>query len=253
MTGDRPLDPDEVTCPTCGQPPAKVCRQPNGKPARAIHVTRRRAAERGEIEVPDATPTQTPRPRKTKNGGKPFDSTAASAAAKKSAQARRRRSAEVAAETERLRAEAEARALTAEAEKLADDAVRYAKDRAILRRHTLDAALKSATRLIEGLDGIQLVRLDDDGRPIMVAEEYEDREGRTKQRQVPDIRGAWSAANVERLAKVAASALNSLRLEEGKPTGITSDTAASGAADALGEQGVAELIAWAQENLPGAT
>lgn len=241
--GDR-LDPDEVQCPTCGTAPGAVCRQPSGRRARAIHRTRRRAADRGEITVPRATDTRHP-PK-----GGTFNSETATRAAKASAQARRRRSAEVAAQVEQRRVDAEAAALEAEAEKLAADATRYARDRANLTRKVLDAAVKSTERLIESLDGMERSDLDDDGvvvtRPV---EKWDAKAERTKIVETPVVKGWATADTIERLARSAAATLNSLRLEEGKPTGINRDDSAGRTAEVLGETGVGELITWAADNL----
>lgn len=248
MSDDRPLDPDEVRCPKCGADPGDVCRQPNGDRARTIHVLRRRAVD---DPPPAARPAKTPhRTRDKPPDSSTFTSETASAAARKSAQERRRRRAEAAAQVEAKREAAEREAIELEAERLARDAVQYDRDRAILRRHTLDAASKAYERLLEGLDGLQVVKLDEDGRPISRPVETVDRNGRQVVRNLPDVRGAYSSDTVERLAKIAASTLVSLRLEEDKPTGITRQTGDTGAADKLGEAGVAELIAWASENLP---
>lgn len=240
--GDR-LDPDEVQCPTCGMAPGAVCRQPSGRRARAIHRTRRRAADRGEITVPRATDTRHP-PK-----GGTFNSETATRAAKASAQARRRRSAEVAAQVEQRRADAEAAALEAEAEKLAADATRYARDRANLTRKVLDAAVKSTERLIESLDGMERSELDDDGRVVCTAVERPDRNGVPRQVEIPDVRGWATADTIERLARSAAATLNSLRLEEGKPTGINRDEGSGRTSEVLGETGVGELLTWAAGNL----
>jgi hypothetical protein len=245
-----PLDPDEVECPKCLAPPTVPCRQPNGHRSRTVHMARRHAAARGERTVPRANLTQRPAPKKRKAQGGTFNPETASAAARKSAQARKRRAAEAAAQIEAKREEAERIALENEAVKLAEDAVRYAKDRAIVRRQVLDAALKAHARLIESLEGLQVVKLDEDGRPELAAIELDeqDSEGRPKVRHVPDVRGAYSAATIERLAKVAASTLNGLRLEEGKATGIQGNDASTSAV--LGEAGVEELLEYARKNLP---
>ena len=238
MTPADRLDPDQVPCPRCGMGPGQVCRQPDGNRARAIHAARRRAAD-----APPANPTQ------TRHGGKRFDSASASAAARRSAQERRRRAAENAAAVEAARAQAEADALEAEAQQLAADATRYARDRAILRRKVLDAAQLATTRLVESLEGLERAQVDDDGRVVRTAVERPDRNGVPRQIEVPDMRGWASADTVERLARSASLTLNSLRLEEGKPTGIERHEGTGGTAATLGEAGVSELIAWAAGNL----
>lgn len=241
--GDR-LDPDQVQCPTCGVDPGAVCRQPSGRRARAIHRTRRRAADRGEVAVPRAKPKQT---RPGRSNLTPEDR---AKGARASAQARRRRAAEVAARVEQQRAEAEAAALEAEAAKLAEDATRYARDRATLTRKVLDAATGATNRLIESLDGIERPDLDDEGvvvtRPV---EKWDTKAERMRVIEVPLVRGWASADTIERLARSAAATLNSLRLEEGKPTGINRDEGSGRTAEVLGETGVGELLTWAADNL----
>lgn len=249
MTDPTPLDPDEVTCPRCTSGPGVPCRRPNGDKSPTIHVARRRNAAAG-ITGPSASSPRRSKIREKPAGASTFDSKSATAAAKKSAQTRARRKAELAAKREAARERLEAEALEAEAVKLAEDASRFSRDRAILRRQTLDAASLAYTRLIEGLEGLQRVAVDQDGRPEVVAQEYEDREGRRRNRMVPDVRGAYPSSTVERLAKVAASTLLSLRLEEGKPSGILENRQDGGAAEVLGSAGVDELLAWAGENLP---
>jgi hypothetical protein len=246
MDDPTPLDADEILCRRCESPAGVPCVTPSGARSRTVHIERRRDAAAGIVPQP-----KEPRGNARSTGRKsPATSEGRSKGGKASAQARRRRRAEAAAEIERQKEAALAAQIEAQAVRLAEDAARYASDRAILRRQTLDAAAKSYTRLIEGLDGLQRIECDKDGRPVKIAEEYEDREGRTKVRMVPDVRGAFPASHVERLAKIAASTLNSLRLEEGKPTGIHETQGGNGAADVLGQAGVEELVAWAAENLP---
>jgi hypothetical protein len=249
MTDPTPLDPDEVACPRCASGPGVPCRRPNGDKSPTIHVARRRNAAAG-IKAPPASSPREPKIREKPPGSSSFTKESAAAAARKSAQTRARRKAEAAAAREAARERLEREALEAEAQKLAEDAVRFSRDRAILRRQTLDAASLSYTRLIEGLEGLQRIQVDSDGRPVTVAEEYEDREGRTRTRMVADLRGAYPASVVERLAKVAASTLLSLRLEEGKPSGILENRQDTGAAEVLGAAGVDELLQWASSNLP---
>lgn len=210
---DTPLDPDQVPCPRCGARAGVACRQPSGERAKAIHVARRRAAN----PTPPA-PDRNRTPRGNNPNGPPMDARARGGRAAQ--QARRRRKAELAASVEAQRVAAETAALEAEAAKLAEDASRYARDRAVLRRHVLDGAALAYERLVESLTHIERVVLDDDGRPLTTPVERTDRAGNLRTEEVPDKRGAWSTDQVERLAKVAASALVSLRLEEGKPTGI---------------------------------
>ena len=235
----EPLDPDLAYCTRCKAEPGDVCRTPRGEQAASIHAERRRRAAAGldRVDRPRTGVTPPPADARSKGG-------------KATAQARRRRKAELAAETEQRRADLERAALEREADALAADAARYANDRAKLRRKVLDGASIAYDRLIESLEGLERVKVDDEGKPYTRAEEYEDRDGRTRQREVPDVRGAYSAATAERIAKVAASALVSLRLEEGKPTGIT-ELATGQASEVLGAAGVDELLAWAGANLPG--
>lgn len=251
--GDPPamtsLDPDQVACPTCHAAAGVPCHTPTGAKSRTIHVARRRLAANPDHDRPTTEQRKTPR-AKARPGQKPPPATRASRAkgGRKASQDRKRRRAEQAAaieaETERkLREEAHANAV-----RLAEDAVRFEKDRAILKRQTLDAAGAAATRLVEALAGLQIVKLDDEGRPLTRPVETTDRDGRPRITHVPDVRGAYSASTVERLAKVAASTLNSLRLEEGKPTAHTRN---SGDDDpALERASVEELIEWASANLP---
>lgn len=242
-----PLDPDEVVCPKCGSLPMEVCRRPSGDKAPTIHLARRRAAAAGEITPAD--PVQPPQRKKRRKPetSSTFDSDTASKAAKASAQARRRRAQEAAAAREAARERAEREAIEAEAVKLAEDAVRWEADRALVRRQVLDTTRKAFTRLDEGLDGLQRVIVDEEGRPETVTVERVDKDGRPRHVNVPDVRGAYSAETVERLAKVAASTLNNLRLEEGKATEIHGGT--SSVADVLGDTGTAELIAYAAKHL----
>lgn len=245
-----PLDPDQVACPKCGVAAGVPCRTPAGAKARTIHVARRRAAANPDHDRPTTERRPTRRKAKGRPGQKPPPATRASRAkgGQKASQDRKRRRAEQDAATEaetekQLREEAHANAV-----RLAEDAVRFANDRAILKRQTLDAATAAAARLLEALAGLQVVKLDDEQRPMTRPVEGTDRDGRRRITQVPDVRGAYSAATVERLAKVAASTLNSLRLEEGKPT---THTRTSGEADQVLEAAsVAELIEWAGANLP---
>lgn len=244
MTDDpTPLDPDQVACPRCGAGVAVPCHTPTGAKARTIHVERRRLAAAGGTKQ-----TQPPaNPGPTRRGKSPATPEGRSKGGRKSAQDRRRRRAEQeaaveAAQEEALREEAQRNAV-----RLAEDAVRFANDRAILRRQTLDAATRAAGRLLEALDGLQVVKLDEDGRPLTTPIERTDRDGRIRTIHVPDVRGAYSADTVERLAKVAASTLNSLRLEEGKPTGIQRN---EDAGVTLDQASVDELLSWASANLP---
>jgi hypothetical protein len=272
MTDATPLDPDEVRCRKCGSNPGEVCRYPNGDRARAVHAIRRRDAANGgtpaQPENDPQRPTIDDLPAKIREkaaGSSTFTSESASAAAKRSAQERRRRRAEAAAQVEAKREQAQREALEQEAEALARDAVRYDRDRALLKRQTLDAAGKAYTRLIDGLEHLRRPRgFDADGKPETdTIETYRIKEGKRERVLEADgtpatheevaIVGAYDAGTLERLAKIAASTLISLRLEEDKPTGITRDDGRETAADVLGAAGVDELLSWAKGNLPGAT
>lgn len=255
-----PLDPDEVTCPKCGAQAAEICRQPNGDPARTVHLLRRRLAA-GET----APPAKTPQPP-TRKGGKPkgsstFDSASASEAARKSAQTRRRRAAEAAAATEAKVVAAEAAAIDEQATKLAEDAVRFAKDRAIVKRQTLDATQLATTRLVEALTHLRRPRsFDQLGKPAV--EKLEafhtvkgvrlplfDADGDRVIDERPDLVGYYSVDQIAALAKAHAAILVSLRLEEGKATEISGSDGLD-VASVLGDAGVGDLVKWAEQNLP---
>lgn len=242
------LDPDEVVCPKCHALPNEVCRKPSGERAPSIHLARRRAAAAGQVTPADPAPPPQ-RPRRTKpEGSATFDSATASAAARKSAQERRRRANEAAAAVEAARETAQREAIEAEAVKLAEDAVAYQRDRALVRRQVLDTTRKAFERLQESLDGMETVKLDRDGRPETTVVERTDREGRPRNVTIPDVRGAFPAKTIESLAKVAASTLQNLRLEEGKATEIHGG--GTSPADVLGETGVDDLLRYAEAKLP---
>lgn len=246
MTEPTPLDPDEVACPRCKVAAHVPCQTAAGRKSRTIHLERRRAT----VEQPAAKRRQPPATRESRAKG-----------GKATGQARRRRRAEqdaaiAAAEEAALRERAEQNAA-----RMAADAVRYADDRALLRRQTLDAAARSTTRLLESLDNLRRPRgFDDDGKPTTVPVELFTTEKGIRRRVVEadgtpavreeiDVVGWYPADTVERLAKVAASTLNSLRLEEGKATGIE-ERRGPDPVEALGEAGVDELLEWAHRNLP---
>lgn len=243
MTTTEPLDPDQVPCRRCGSPAGEVCRQPDGSVARSIHVARRRDAAGGGDPVPDAKPKRTPRPGKSN-----LTDEARRKGAQKSAQERRRRKAELSAQVEARRAAAEQAAIDAEAQALAEDAARYAKDRAVLRRLTLTNAVKVSTRLEEHLDALKRVPVDEGGRVETIPVEHRTKDGIPYVVETADVRGWASVEDVERLAKAAAQTLNSVRLEEGKPTGIEEQRGGA-AADRLGDVGVADLIEYARRTL----
>jgi hypothetical protein len=250
MTDPTPLDPDQILCRRCESPAGVPCQTPTGARSRSIHVERRRDAAAGVIPQP-----KQPRDKRGSTSRKsPATPEGRAKGGQRAAQERRRRRSEAAAAVEAAREAAEREAIEREATKLAEDAVRYERDRAILRRQTLDAAGLAYDRLIEGLRGVQRINVDDEGKPQTRPEEYVDRHGDARVREVPDVRGAYPAATVERLAKIAASTLVSLRLEEEKPTGIVrSEGDGSSPAEILGRAGVEELLAWATDNLPRET
>lgn len=245
----QPLDPDEITCRTCDAAPGEVCRQPNGRKAREIHVQRRRDAAAGNR--PQPTDKREPR------GPSPATPEGRSKGGRRTAQERKRRASEIAAAVEEQRAQAEAAAIEEEARKLAEDASRYARDRAELRRLTLSNALKGAERLGEAIRDLRRVELDDEGKPKTTPVEVFDKEGMPVYDKAGDrvireeliVRGYVSARDVETLSKAAAQQLASVRLEEGKPTGILEQQGAGQTRDLLGEAGVRELIEFAAREL----
>jgi hypothetical protein len=259
MPTPPPLDADEVVCPHCQAGVAQVCRKPNGDRAEAVHVARRRLAAAGGTVKP------TKPARKRAPGKSPATAEGRSKGGKAAAQARRRRRAEINARAEQMKADALKAAEEQAAANLADDAIRYDTDRAILRRHVLDAAALATARLVEGLAHTRRPRgFDDEGLPAVkgvevfrvekgVRRRVVDADGTPAVEEVVDMVGWWGTSDVERLGKIAAQALVSLRLEEGKPTGITETQGNGGAtAEILGEAGVDDLVAWATRNLrPG--
>lgn len=217
MTDPTPLDPDEVDCPRCEAPAGAVCVTPGGAKSRTVHVERRRLAARG------GTPPSPPRHerRSTRKPTPPSDE-ARSRGGKATAQARRRRKAELAAKVEAAREKAEADALEAEAVRLAEDAARYDRDRAIVKRQTLDAAHKIGERLLDAVDHVaRPAGYDEQGVPRTKPVEFTDKDGNVHVEEVLDRVGYWSVGQIVDLGKAASVALNALRLEEGKATGIT--------------------------------
>lgn len=250
-----PLDADEVACPksTCLADPGIPCRTPSGKKAARIHPERLRLAAAGGIHDHDQANDKrgTGTPRKS-----PGTKASRSKGGKAAAQARRRRRSEIEARAEQLRVEEERKAAEAEAQRLAEDAIRYSKDRALVKRNLLDVTLRSSEALLEAIRDRKRVVLDEEGRarttPVEVFDDYgvRVRHPETEEpitREVVDVRGYVSAADLDRLAKVLASSVTTLRLEEGKATGITEER--TGGAAALGDEGVAKLIEYAQANL----
>lgn len=255
MPADR-LDPDQVECPTCQAPPGSVCRYPSGRKSRTIHHARRRAA--ADAGTP-AQPDTPPRKRKAPPNAGKLTAEDRAKGGKAAQEARRRRKEAIAAKA----AEAEAAALAERGEKLAADAARYAEDRAALRRLTLDATRQVGRRLADAAEHMERpAGYDSEGRPrtrkveAYVTDRYGKRtrvlddEGRPVVVDKPDVVGFHAPETVERLARAYGAAVNALRLEEGKPTGITRDDTGGSAAEKLGDAGVDELVAWAAANLP---
>lgn len=245
----EPLDPDQIACRKCHAQPGEVCRQPDGSRARQIHTPRRRDAAAGKIpQLPDKSEPQGPSPATPEGRSK---------GGKASAQARRRRQSEIAARVEAQRAAAEEAALQAEAEKLAKSAAQYAHDRAELRRLTLGNALKSAQALDEAITHRRRpVGFTEDGKPRTVQIEVFDqktglpafdKEGERVLREEVELVGWHSIDTIVDLSKAAAQNLASVRLEEGKPTGIH-EHQTGGAAEILGEHETAALIAFAAQH-----
>lgn len=266
MTDDQRLDPDEVWCPRCHEGPGTVCRTPGGARSRSVHLERRRRAADGVRGPLDPAQPATAPQRPTRKGGKPagsstFTSETAAAAAKRAAQERRRRRNEADAALEAAREKAQREAVEAEAQQLADDAVQWQKDRALVRRQILDAAAGTASRLNEAVAGLRRPRgFDDHGQPLTVTvEQYEvkngrkirvfDEDGNPVNEEQVDVIGWYSVDHVVNLSKALTSAHNALRLEEGKATEIHGDTGTH-PADVLGEAGTAELLAAANRLLP---
>lgn len=252
-----PLDPDEVKCPRCKSAPSVPCVTAAGAKSRTVHMERRRLAATGKREQPRAKRSTT---GSRKSPGTPEGR---SKGAKAANQARARRRAEAAALAEQMREEAEAEALAREAQSLAEDAVKYDKDRAVVRRQTLTAAQLAGERLVEGLTHMNRPRsFDENGMPSTRTEEVyrtvkgkrvreTDADGTPTTREVPDNVGWYTVDKLEALAKVAAATLNAVRLEEGKPTGILRNQGDTGRdpAEVLGAAGIRELAAFAVENL----
>jgi hypothetical protein len=254
MTTQQPKDPDELTCPRCGALPGGVCRQPNGRVSVRIHMMRRRASQATE---PNDKPTSAVR----RSPGTPEGRRKGQAA---QVAARRRRQSELAAATAARREAAEEAALEAEAQALIEDASRYTRDRLLVRRLILDAAQLAGERLVEGLEYMLRPRaFDQEGTPATkptelyrvsragVRTRFENADGTPATEERPDLVGYYTVDQLEALAKVAATALNSLRLEEGRPTGILENKngGISRTEEILGKLGVAELIAFAAETL----
>lgn len=208
MSDETPtLDPDEVACPRCQAEPGQVCRAPSGKRAKTVHRERRDSAA--------STPRKPPRKGK-RNAGTITKATAA-ARARKAAQARKRRNNEARAKAEAQRERAERLAAEELAHERAADVVAFDRARMLLKREILDTTSDLWERLRTAARGLQRVALDEEGR---VAYRTVERFVNDRQvlRLVPDVRGAYSAADVLRLAQAAGLSLDKLRLEQGEPT-----------------------------------
>jgi hypothetical protein len=96
--------------------------------------------------------------------------------------------------------------------------------------------------------------LDSEGKPVTLPKEVKtiDDMGNemTEIVEVPDVRGYATAKDAQALMTAAALALDKVRLEEDKPTGIhrneSADPSYSKLADELGTEGVEKLIATAR-------
>lgn len=243
---DEELDPDQIACRKCGSPVGEVCRQPNGKVAASIHAIRRRDANRGNRSTSEPRPSPATAEGRSKGG-------------KAAAQERRRRKSELSAQVEARRAAAEQAAIEAQAEALAIDAARYAVDRAKLRRATLDNALGAAVALGETIRDLAKLELDDEGKvkttPVEVFDRKTglpvfDKDGERVMDQEPIRKGYTRPGDVETLSKAAAQQLASVRLEEGRPTGIEQRIGEGSARELLGDVGVRELLEFAESHLP---
>jgi hypothetical protein len=242
---EGPLDPDQVKCPRCYAEAGKPCRTPAGSRAQKLHAARRLATRPDDEQTPKRSPH-----------GHSFTSEQATEAAKKAAQSRRRRKSELEAEAERLRVELEREKLEQEAARLARDASRYADQRAKLKARVLDVAVVAFEATHEALTHQRVIKMDADGRPVMIPKEVTeiDRDGNieTKIVDVPDVRGYATAKDAASLMAAAAAALDKVRLEEDKPTGIHRnesrelDPLSAKLADELGHEGVEKLIATAR-------
>lgn len=233
---ELPPDPDEIACPRCGAEPGAVCREPNGRKAKRLHAARRIAS--GALDPDAVTPAEIGR-----KGGKA------------SGETRKQR-------RDRLRAERDALVadrLSEEAAALANDAARYDRSRAELRQTVFRVASKAYAAAECAIDGLQTVRLDDEGRPAMIPRETVtyDSEGTETRKivEVPDVRGIYTAAQVHRLVSSAALALEKLRLEEGKPTAGVHHTGTVGvdaqAVEDLGPEALHAMLERARGVLPG--
>lgn len=239
------LDPDQVKCPRCLAQPGKPCQTRMGRRAQTIHAARKNATR------PDHE--QTPKPGAK---GRRFTSEEASAAAKKAAQSRRRRTSELEALAEQRRVELERQALEDEADRLARDASRYARQRAALKARVLDVATAAFDAAHEALTHIRRTVVDDEGRIVTVVKEITVVDQRTgekglEQIEVPDVRGYASPKDAQALMLAAGTSLDKLRLEEDKPTGIHRNERGDGdLVEKLGTEGVEKLLAAAKTLLP---
>lgn len=228
----RPLDPDEIACPRCHAQPGEVCRDPRGRKAKRLHTARRAAAAGTPPLDPNANTGQFDADRARAAG---------SAGGSKSAESKRRRA-------ERIREEREARELAALSERaaeLANDAARYDRQRSELRDRVFRVAAKAWQRAEQALDGLQVTKLDEDGRPALIVRELETDGGERVLRRMLDKRGAFTPADVKAIMTAAAIALDKLRLEEGKPTsriGMTEEPDRGDPVEELGSERLAGLL-----------
>lgn len=230
------LDPDEVTCPTCNADPGAVCTTPTGARSKTVHAARRRAAAAAPADERPASVAV----RKPRGKGKPPPATRESRAkgARAANEAKRARIAEV----RELVGEIRARAIVERAETLAANAVRFDQDRMLVKRLALDATIVAGATFVEALEGYRRLRLDEEGRPIVVSVETDevDHDGRRKPpRRQLDTRGAFSPDDVKALAVAWGVSLDKLRLEEGSSTSRSEHVFEPGA---LSKMDTAQLV-----------
>lgn len=214
------LDADEVPCPRCSAKVGAVCTTPTGRKAKTVHRERRELAASGGGK---ATVERAPSKRDRKKPSPPATRESRAKGGRAASASRRARRAAVEELVGQLRADA----LVERAAKLAEDAVRFDTDRMIVKRLALDAALSAVSTLGEALEGVRRVRLDEDGRPVVIptelvnpetGEAIRDRDGRAKIEKRIDVRGGWTTAQIRDLSVVWGVALDKLRLEEGSAT-----------------------------------
>lgn len=204
MTARRPLDPDQVACPTCHAPAGKVCRTPTGGKAKALHVARRRLA----ADKPSASRRPSPATPAGRRKGSP-------AGGRTTADKRKRDATTVRA----IVGEVRATALLDRAVEIGQAAARWDARRMALKTLALDDALEAAALLGEYLEAARRVRLDPlTGRPMTVPVEETDREGRPRTVERPDARGYVTTTEIRELADTVTKLVGVVRLEEGSTT-----------------------------------